>query len=55
MKTVIIKRTGLLSNLLNSKERISGKTGTTNDYTDAWFMWKSRGNEGIKNRNYTNN
>ena len=38
MKAVITEGTGLLSNPLNSKARIAGKTGTTNDYTDAWFI-----------------
>ncbi|MYF48399.1 MAG: PBP1A family penicillin-binding protein [Candidatus Dadabacteria bacterium] len=38
MKAVISEGTGLLSNPLNSKARIAGKTGTTNDYTDAWFI-----------------
>ena len=38
MKAVIAEGTGLLSNPLNSKARIAGKTGTTNDYTDAWFI-----------------
>ena len=38
MKAVIKEGTGILSNSLNSKARIAGKTGTTNDYTDAWFV-----------------
>ena len=38
MKAVITEGTGLFSNPLNSKARIAGKTGTTNDYTDAWFI-----------------
>ena len=38
MKAVVKEGTGLLANPLNSKARIAGKTGTTNDYTDAWFI-----------------
>lgn len=38
MKAVIKEGTGLLANPLNSRARIAGKTGTTNDYTDAWFI-----------------
>ena len=38
MKAVISEGTGILSNSLNSKARIAGKTGTTNDYTDGWFV-----------------
>ena len=38
MKAVVSEGTGLLANPLNSKARIAGKTGTTNDYTDAWFI-----------------
>lgn len=38
MKAVITEGTGILSRSLNSKARIAGKTGTTNDYTDAWFI-----------------
>ena len=38
MGAVISEGTGLMANSLNSKAEIAGKTGTTNDYTDAWFM-----------------
>ena len=38
MRAVIAEGTGVLANPLNSKARIAGKTGTTNDYTDAWFI-----------------
>jgi len=38
MKAVISEGTGLLANSLNSKAKVAGKTGTTNDYTDAWFI-----------------
>ncbi len=38
MKAVITEGTGVLANSLNPKARIAGKTGTTNDYTDAWFI-----------------
>ena len=38
MEAVVSEGTGLLANSLNSKARIAGKTGTTNDYTDAWFI-----------------
>lgn len=38
MKAVISEGTGLFANSLNLKGRVAGKTGTTNDYTDAWFV-----------------
>lgn len=38
MKAVVTEGTGVLANSLNPKARIAGKTGTTNDYTDAWFI-----------------
>lgn len=38
MGAVISEGTGLMANSLNSKAEVSGKTGTTNDYTDAWFI-----------------
>jgi len=38
MRAVISEGTGIYSNSLNSKASIAGKTGTTNDYTDAWFL-----------------
>ena len=38
MKAVITEGTGLFANSLNLKARVAGKTGTTNDYTDAWFI-----------------
>ena len=38
MEAVVSEGTGLFANSLNSKARIAGKTGTTNDYTDAWFI-----------------
>lgn len=38
MGAVISEGTGLMANSLNSKAEVAGKTGTTNDYTDAWFI-----------------
>lgn len=38
MEAVVSEGTGILANSLNSKAKIAGKTGTTNDYTDAWFI-----------------
>lgn len=38
MAGVISQGTGIFANRLNSKAKIAGKTGTTNDYTDAWFI-----------------
>ena len=38
MGAVISEGTGLVANSLNSKAKVAGKTGTTNDYTDAWFI-----------------
>ena len=38
MKAVVAEGTGVLANSINPKARIAGKTGTTNDYTDAWFI-----------------
>lgn len=38
MAGVISQGTGFLANGLNSKAKVAGKTGTTNDYTDAWFV-----------------
>ena len=38
MKAVIAEGTGVLANSINPKARVAGKTGTTNDYTDAWFI-----------------
>lgn len=38
MGAVISEGTGLMANSLNSKAEVAGKTGTTNNYTDAWFI-----------------
>ena len=38
MKAVISEGTGIHANSLNSRAEVTGKTGTTNDYTDAWFI-----------------
>lgn len=38
MGAVISEGTGVFAASLNSKAKIAGKTGTTNDYTDAWFI-----------------
>ncbi len=38
LKGVISDGTAVWANSLNSKARIAGKTGTTNQYTDAWFI-----------------
>ena len=38
MEGVISQGTGISANWLNAKAKIAGKTGTTNNYTDAWFL-----------------
>ncbi len=38
MKAVVLEGTAIFASSLNSKAVIAGKTGTTNDYTDAWFI-----------------
>ncbi len=38
MKGVVSDGTGIFANSLNSKAKIAGKTGTSNDYVDAWFI-----------------
>ncbi len=38
MGAVVSEGTAIHANSLNSKTKIAGKTGTTNDYTDAWFI-----------------
>ena len=38
MEGVISQGTGVSANWLNAKAKIAGKTGTTNNYTDAWFV-----------------
>jgi len=38
LKSVITEGTGRRASFLNSKSPVAGKTGTTNDFTDAWFV-----------------
>jgi len=38
LRTVITQGTGARAAGLNSLAPVAGKTGTTNDYTDAWFV-----------------
>ncbi len=38
LKGVVTQGTGIVTRSLNAKAAIAGKTGTTNDYTDAWFI-----------------
>ncbi len=38
LKGVVTQGTGVVTRSLNAKAAIAGKTGTTNDYTDAWFI-----------------
>ena len=38
LKAVITEGTGRMASSLNSKSPVAGKTGTTNDFTDAWFV-----------------
>lgn len=38
LQAVVKEGTAIRANFLNSKSPIAGKTGTSNDFTDAWFV-----------------
>ncbi len=38
LQAVVKEGTAVRANFLNSKSPIAGKTGTSNDFTDAWFV-----------------